>query len=150
MELTKKQVLGFLAKHKLMAVATTGDFPWIASVYYVFDDDLNLYFLSGPKTLHVQQILRNPQVAVATADGNQDINKPKKGLQVSGIAEQISGLEKVEYALELWKNNLGVIDPQLTAQAVKSSMFKIVPQRIKLFDQELFKVPDGQEPILEL
>lgn len=148
--LTKDQVKDFLGKHKLMSIATYGDYPWIATVYYTFDEDLNIYFLSAPRTLHVRQILKNSKVAVSVADSNQDINKPKRGLQVSGIAKQISGTEKVKYALRLWKANLGVVGPELTYKAVIGSMFKITPKRIKLFDQELFKTKDGEEPTLVL
>ena len=86
--LTREIVLRFLATHKLMAVATFGDFPWIASVYYTFDQDLNLYFLSSPTTLHAKHILRNSQVAVAIADSHQSINETKRGLQLFGIAQQ--------------------------------------------------------------
>jgi uncharacterized protein YhbP (UPF0306 family) len=150
LKLTKKLVLDFLPKHKLMTIGTSGDFPWIATVYYTFDQDLNLYFLSNPTTLHVKQILKNPKVAVAISDSSQDIGNPKNGLQLFGIAQQISGIYKVKYAFDIWKNNLGVINPKLTYQAVKSSMFKVTPKRIKLFDQQIFKVKDGQEPILNL
>jgi uncharacterized protein YhbP (UPF0306 family) len=150
LQLTKELVLDFIAKHKLMVVSTNGDFPWIASVYYTFDKDLNFYFLSSPKTLHAKQILKNQKVAAAIVDTDQDINAQKRGLQLFGIAQQISGLAKVKHALDLWKLNLGVIDSKLTYKVVKGSMFKITPKRIKLFDQELFKVEDGNEPVLEL
>lgn len=148
--LTKKLVLHFLTNHKLMTIATFGEFPWIASVYYTFDQNLNLYFLSDPSTLHVKQILRNSKVSVAISDSHQDINKEKRGLQLSGIAQQISGFAKIKHVLTLWKTNLGVVDPTLTYKVVVGSMFKIIPKRIKLFDQKLFKVDDGKEPVLEL
>lgn len=133
-----------------MTIATYGEFPWIAAVYYTFDQNLNLYFLSDPSTLHAKQILRNPKVSVAISDSHQDINKDKRGLQLSGIAQQISGITKIKHVLSLWKTNLGVVDPTLTYKAVVGSMFKVIPKRIKLFDQQLFKVKDGMEPILEL
>jgi len=148
--LTKALILDFLKEHKLMSIATYDGFPWIAYVYYVFDKDLNLYFLSAPDTLHAKQIIKNQKVAVSIGDSNQDINEPKRGLQMSGISKQISGFEKIKYVLELWKSNLGVINPNLTIKAATGKMFKVIPKRIKLFDQELFKVRDGQEPILEL
>ena len=133
-----------------MVVATYGDFPWIATVYYTFDNDLNLYFLSDPATLHCKQIGENNKVAVAIAESPQDINKPKRGLQVSGVAEQLTTVEKVTQALKLWKQYLHVRDPKLTYKAVKKSMYKITPKRIKLFDQDLFQVADGEEPVMEL
>lgn len=133
-----------------MVLATSGKFPWIATVYYSFDEDLNLYFLSDPSTLHCKQIAKNNKVAVAIAESPQDINKPKKGLQISGVAQQLSEIEKITQALKLWKQYLHVRDPKLTAKAVKNKMYKISPKRIKLFDQDLFQGADGEEPILEL
>lgn len=155
MELNKELVLSFLRKHKLMSVATFGKYPWIASVYYTFDKDLNIFFLSSPDTLHCQHIEANPRVAVSIADSSQDINKPKKGLQLYGNAKQISGMEKIRHTLKLWKKSLGSLNHKLSYEnmakkIIKGRMYMIIPKRIKLFDQELFQVEDGQEPVLEL
>lgn len=155
LELTKAQVFQFISQHNFMIVATYGDFPWIASVYYSFDNDLNLYFLSDPATLHCKQIAQNPAVAVAIADSHQPVSKLKKGLQLWGVAKQISGEKKINHALTLWKKSLNVKNPQLTytnmlKKVITGRMYQISPKRIKLFDQELFKVEDGKEPVLEL
>ena len=155
MKLSKQQILDFLVKNKLMSVATFGDFPWIASVYYTFDNDLNVYFLSSPTTLHCKQIEINNKVAISIADSDQDIGALKRGLQISGIAERISDTKKVIHALKIWKQSLGVKDPELTyenmiKQVINGRMYKIIPKRIKLFDQKLFPVEDGEEPVLNL
>lgn len=155
MELMRQQVLDFLAKYKLMSVATFGDFPWIASVYYTFDNDLNLYFLSSPSTLHCKQIEKNNSVAVSIADSHQEIAAMKVGLQVSGTAQRISGASKIMHALKVWKQSLGVEDPELSYEnmikrVIHGRMYKITPKRIKLFDQKLFPVEDGEEPVLNL
>ena len=91
MQLTKQHVLDFLKTNKLMQVATMGDFPWIATVYYSFDNELNLYFLSSDKTLHVKQIKKNPKVSVAITDSHQDINKPKKVCRFPGWQKKFLG-----------------------------------------------------------
>jgi len=153
--LTKNQVLDFLKDQKLMAVATFGKHPWIASVYYSFDNDLNLYFLSDPATLHCRQIEQNPQVAVSIADSRQKVIDLKKGLQIYGIAKQISGALKIKHTLRSWKDALNVIDKELTytnmlKKVIKGRMYQITPKRIKLFDQKLFPVEDGKEPVLDL
>ena len=139
-----------------MQVATYGDDqPWIASLYYSFDKDLNIYFLSSPSTLHCKHIKKNPQVAVAITDSNQGVSAKKKGLQMSGTAKQISDVAKVKFALNLWKDFLKVEDGGLTYEnmikkVVSGRMYKIIPKKIKFFNQELFDVEDGEEPILEL
>ncbi len=154
-KLTKNQVSQFLAEHNLMAVATYGDHPWIANVYYTFDQNLTLYFLSDPNTIHCRQIGSNPQVAVSIFDSHQKINQPKRGLQLQGLAHQISGKTKVMHVLKLWKSSLQVSDSTITYEnmikkVISGRMYQIVPKQIKLFDQKLFPVEDGQEPILKI
>lgn len=152
--LTKQQVLDFLKQHTLMAVATYGSHPWIANVYYVFDSELNLYFLSSPNTLHCQQITKNDNVAVSIVDSHQDVNhKPKIGLQLWGKAQQISDAAKVKYAVDLWKSSLGVSNDKISyanmvKKVISGRMYKIAPKKIKIFG--LFKAEEGQEPVLEL
>ena len=153
--LTKKNVLDFLGTKKLMIIATYGDHPWIASVYYSFDKDLNLYFISVPSTIHGRQMEKNKKVAVAIVDSNQKPSDVKRGLQIYGTVEKVSGINKVRHALRLWKDFLNIQRPDISFENMKKGlykgrMYKITPKKIKLFDQEKFKVPDGEEPILEL
>ena len=156
MNLTKSIILTFLGKHKLMTIATGGkEHPWIACVYYTFDGDLNLYFLSSPETLHCKQIEANKHVAVSIADSRQKVTDKKKGLQIYGAVKQISGMNKVKHALRMWKQVIGVKDPELTYEnmmkkVIKGRMYQVTPKRIKFFNQELFDVADGMEPVLEM
>ena len=155
MKLTKKLLHDFLKKHKLMFIATQGNHPWIAAVYYTFDNDLNLYFLSSPETLHVKQIEKNPEVAVAISDSNQKLTDLKKGLQIYGKVKQISDLNKIKHAVNLWKKSLGYKGSEISYEnminkVIKGRMFKITPKKIKFFNQELFDVEDCREPILTL
>lgn len=155
MEVDQQQILDFLGRHKLMSLATYGQHPWIANVYYTFDEDLNLYFLSSPTTLHCRQITKNPEVAVSIADSSQSVDSLKRGLQLYGVAKQISGMGKIRHALNLWKSSLGISKKELSYEnmirdVVNSRIYKVIPKKIKLFDQELFPVEDGQEPVLIL
>lgn len=155
MTLTRDTVLSFLKEHRLMSVATYGEFPWIASVFYAYDENLNLYFLSAPNTLHCQQIANNPKVAVNIVDSSQPVEGLKRGLQLWGDAGQLTDEAKAVAALQLWKNHLKVENAKLTYENIRHNnvtgrMYVIVPKRIKLFDQVLFKVEDGQEPVLDL
>jgi uncharacterized protein YhbP (UPF0306 family) len=152
--LTKRIILEFLQQHKLMFVATQGEHPWIASVFYTFDNDLNLYFLSNPETLHSKHIVKNKEVAVAIADSHQQLNDLKKGVQIYGHVKQISDLHKMKHAIDLWKNSLGYNGSEISYEniinkVIKGRMYKIQPKKIKFFNQELFDVEDGKEPVLE-
>jgi uncharacterized protein YhbP (UPF0306 family) len=152
---TKKDVIDFLDLHKLMTIATYGDHPWIASVFYSFDSELNLFFISNPLTLHGRQMRKNKMVAVAIADSHQKPSDVKKGLQIFGYIKEISGVNKINYALRHWKNFLNIKRPDISFENMKKGLYKgriykLIPKKIKLFDQEKFKVPDGEEPMLEL
>lgn len=153
--LTKKIILDFLAQHKLMYVATQGEHPWIAPVFYTYDDELNLYFLSSPETLHSKQIAKNKEVAVAIANSQQQLTEDKKGIQMYGHVKQISDMHKMKHSLDLWKKSLGYIGTEISYEnmlnkVIKGRMFQITPKKIKFFNQELYDVEDGKEPVLEL
>jgi uncharacterized protein YhbP (UPF0306 family) len=152
MNLTKDIIFSFLSDlaPKLMTVATSGDHPWIATVYYGFDTDLNLYFISDETTVHAKHILENANVAVAIADTTQKPEDKKKGIQLYGKAFRIDDVHETEKARVCWVEHLGIPNESLPPSAVVGRMYKIKPSRVKYFNQELFDVEDGQEPILEL
>lgn len=154
MELLKSQILPYLQSHTLMQIATYSDeYPWIASVYYTHDSDLTLYFLSDPETLHCRHTVTNPRVAVAITDSEQEA--PLKGLQLWGMVEQLGDESKVRYALGMWKKTLKISDvlfsyENMMNKVLKGRMYQVKPKRIKFFNQALFDVEDGKEPVLEL
>lgn len=49
-----KLVKEFMEPRFQMVLATYGEHPWIATLYYSFDNDLNIYFLSSPETNPLQ------------------------------------------------------------------------------------------------
>jgi uncharacterized protein YhbP (UPF0306 family) len=63
----KKEILAYIKKHKLMALATNGEHPWICWVFFIIDDDFNLYFIS-PESQHTKDININSEVACAISD----------------------------------------------------------------------------------
>ena len=76
----KQIILDYLSdpQHILMTLATVnGDKPWVCSVYYVVDDDLNLYFISPPDAEHSTHIKENQNVACAIADSDQTLDIKK-------------------------------------------------------------------------
>ena len=155
MELTKQHVLDFLKTNKLMSVATFGAHPWIANVFYVSDNELNLYFLSDEKTLHCQQIAQNKKVAVAIVDSHQSYSDKLMGFQAWGTVKQISDLEKLKFILKGLQQLLKAGDDLSYEKAIQkvasNKIYKITPKRIKLYSEGLFgELPSGEEPVLEL
>lgn len=90
MEDISQLVRDVLEQGYLMSLATVDDDGvWVADVIYVFDDELNLYWMSDPEVRHSQAILKNNQVA-----GTITVSLPREdnlGIQFAGIAEKIDG-----------------------------------------------------------
>jgi len=154
---TKQQDLDhvkkYLTNHFQMVLATNGRFPWVCTLYYSIDSDLNIYFLTGPTTIHGKQIAKNGKVAVAISDSPQTPASKKKGLQIYGLCKQISGVRKVTHAITLWKQTLGVTSDKysyegMLKKAITGRMYKITPKKIKFFNEELWE--EGKEKLIEL
>ncbi len=136
-----------------MSVATYGEYPWIANVYYVHDSDLNLYFLSKHWREHCKAIELNSKVAVAIADSSQPIYRPQIGLQISGTAAPVNIISSLKWMFKMWNKLIAeekgekLSDPKKFLDAGLSKVYKITPKRIKFFNTFLW--PKDQFKILD-
>ncbi len=71
-----------------LATVDDGGKPYAANVNFAADDDLNLYFLSNPASVHSQHVTRDGQVA-GTAYPPFEIAAEIRGVQFRGICETI-------------------------------------------------------------
>jgi len=149
-----KQLLqNYLNSERLMAIATQGEHLWAATVYYVSDDDLNLYFISPPNSEHIEHIQQNNNIACAIADSHQSAAKPKVGLQLFGIASEETDLERVKWMLKMYNKLHPTTKEKLNfenfqSKVMTSRVYKVSPTKIKFFNQELFG--DEEEKTYEL
>lgn len=67
----KKTALDFLKSHKTAVIATTsvGEAPQASTVYYVVDDDFNIYFLTGKETRKFKNLERDGRIAFVVGTG---------------------------------------------------------------------------------
>jgi uncharacterized protein YhbP (UPF0306 family) len=139
----KQQIFEYLGTQRLMQVATYGDTPWITNVYYVHDKDLNLYFLSKRTTEHCVAIEKNSQVAVAISDSHQLLRPPQVGIQLAGTAQKVNLLEQVSWMFQMWNKIIApdasefLEDPRKFLEVSSASIYRITPNRIKLFNTGL-------------
>lgn len=90
-----------LGKGYLMSLGTMDDGGvWVCDVIYIFDDALNIYWMSKGFRRHSKAIEKNPKVAgtiTISAQGEDNL-----GVQFAGTAERIEGtrydLAKKHYA----------------------------------------------------
>lgn len=145
----KLQLKKHLKEVKTMQLATVdAKKPWISTVYFVADNDLNIYWLSFPSRRHSQEILKNPNVAIAIP---VKLDRPVIGIQAEGKAavfeetsevKRISKLyiEKYDDGKDFFKN--------FVVGENKHSMYKLKPEKFVLFDEVNYK--DKGPQILEL
>lgn len=136
-----------------MTLATHGEHLWAATVFYVSDDDLNLYFISPPDAEHVEQINVNSEVACAIADSHQKAGEPKLGLQLYGHASEEKGLETLKWMFKMYNKLHPTTKEKLNfdnfqSKVMTSRVFKVTPKKIKFFNQELFGDEEEREYFL--
>lgn len=122
-----------------MQLATTaGDQPWICTVYYVFDDDFNLYWLSYPSRRHSREVAGGSKIAVAIA---VKLDQPVIGVQAEGEACIVSDHSVVEKMSKLYVEKYSTgRDFFANYQAGKNQhvMYCFKPSRYVLFDEVSF------------
>jgi len=144
MKATKEMLLDYLKGLKFMSVSTYDEHLWTAWVYYVIDDDFNLYFVSQPDTDHCKSILKNGEIACAIADSHQNVTDKKVGAQLYGVARQLTNVGQLRWMLNLWNKINPGIDKvinlkNMQKKVIKSRVFKVIPKKIKWFNEELYK-----------
>jgi uncharacterized protein YhbP (UPF0306 family) len=139
----KEMLLDFMKSHKLMTLATFDNKPWVATVFYVADENLNLYFLTSPKTEHGQHIAKNGMVACNIINSHQQVISQKMGLQIEGTAEKVSVFESIKKTLQMWHNTNPGKEDKLSFDNIKNKVigarvYKVTPSRMKFFNEKLY------------
>ena len=131
----------YLQNHHVATLATSGsDGPWAAAVFYVNDGD-NIFFLSAPTSRHCLNLEQNPRVAVTIQEDYSDWLEIK-GVQLEGIASEISGVEE-ERVRKLYGRKFPVVGMLAKAPAAivkalaKVRWYRIVPKRLYFIDNSL-------------
>ena len=99
----------YLESKKDMQLATVANGkPWICTVYFVYDDDFNLYWTSGRSRQHSLEILKDSSAAVTIV---RDTER-KQALQISGNAFEVAD-DDLEHVHELYQKRYGKKDYDL-------------------------------------
>lgn len=140
----------YLNEAKLMQVATSnGNKPWVASVWYVHDNNLNLYWISRKARRHSIELGKNPNVAGAIVKPHTIGSGQKvRGVQFEGTARPCNAVELIKaYKLYTGKYRRAEKIPakELLSKAVKYTYYKITPKSFVLFDEVNFPKDPRQE-----
>lgn len=133
-----KLVREVLEEGYLMSLGTVDDDGvWVSDVIYVFDDDLNIYWLSRGDARHSRAILKNPRVAGSITSSKQEDDEA--GIQVEGTAERVDG-DLFELALA-HRQKRGDPPPERPGEILEERgqfWYRLTPARIELIYESLF------------
>jgi uncharacterized protein YhbP (UPF0306 family) len=139
-------IRSYLPQGRMMQIATVdGDQPWICTVYFVEDEELNLYWLSFPTRRHSQEIAKHRKVAVAVPI---KFDKPVVGIQAEGVAETVADKEVIAAVMQRYvaKYNSGQqFYDNFVAGRNQHVLFKFTPSTYVLFDEVNFPTDGRQE-----
>jgi len=96
----RRLIADFLAVRHTMSLATCGNGrPWASSVFFVSDEELQLYFLTDPETLHGH----NLECGRVAATVNEDCESWSEiqGVQLTGTVRQVPEADRATL-LELY------------------------------------------------
>lgn len=133
----RKRVLQVLEQSHLMSLGTVDSGgAWVADVIFIYDKELNIYWMSDPDCRHSQAILKNAKVAGSITSSNKS-KESNLGVQLEGHAEKVEGSR-----FDLAKKHLlkrGHDIPSKSTDILEGdSWYKLAPTKIELIDEESF------------
>ena len=133
-------------KHMQLATVNAGN-PWICTVYFVEDDNFNLYWMSARERQHSVEIANNPRVAVTVV---RDTER-KQALQITGNAYEVAD-EDLERVNRLYESKYGLknynLDEIKEHKPEGRAYWVFKPTTISLWDEVNF--PDSPKQKLEI
>ncbi len=147
----KQLIQQYLQEAKLMQVATSMENqPWICSVWFAADEDLNIYWLSSTKRRHSAEVIENRKVAAAMALP-QNPQDPPRGLQIQGEAELLTNKIDIDKALSVYSGRIfstEKINEFMSSSENPHRFYRIKPTQFVLYDAIHFPGNARQEYIL--
>ncbi len=144
----KKLIEEYLAKANLMQVATSRDNqPWACSVYFAYDEQLNLYWMSKPERRRSEELRLNEKVAGTIVLPHSPGDKVR-GIQFQGVAKELRSHEEIEQGMKYYASRLGMKSDRVQVVLQNKSdhfCYKITPTLYVLFDAENFPDDPRQE-----
>ncbi len=137
-EAQRAEVSAFLKKHTTLAIATVDQEAWpqAASLFFASDENLKLYWVSGEKSRHSQNLDRVSHVAVAIHNETWDW-RDIHGVQIEGQAARLIDPDETDRAWALFRDKFP-FTVEFTDQIVRSAFYILRPKWIRLIDNSKY------------
>lgn len=132
----KSLIKEVLERGYLMSLATVDEGGvWVSDVIYVFDDNLNIYWMSKLHRRHSIAIVKSPKVAgtITVSDQGED----NLGIQFGGSAQKING-ERYDLALKHYAKRKKPQPKETDNVLDGGSWYVLKPKTIELIHEKFF------------
>jgi uncharacterized protein YhbP (UPF0306 family) len=143
-ERVHRSVFSILRGNVLCSIATVTEEnkAHINTAYFCYSDDLELYFLSDPGSLHCRNLSTNSSMAVTVFRSSQRWGGPDEGLQLFGTCTQARGPQATK-AQRLYRERFpayaewvaGLRDERVGRDY---RFFRFLTDRLKVLDEKKF------------
>lgn len=131
----------YMGKAVLMQVATAYENkPWVCSVYFAYDEQLSLYWISSKTRRHSKEITHNPYVSGAIVlphTPGDDV----EGIQFEGTAKELIDPVEAAVGMKHYATRFSMPDDRVDAILNGSDghvCYRIQPAAFVLFDEVHF------------
>lgn len=83
-----------------IATASTSGKPWISPVFFAYDDNYNLFWVSNKDSLYSNLIRQNPQVAIVIFDSSVPEGEGE-GVYFEANVDELSEKKDINHAMEV-------------------------------------------------
>lgn len=128
-----------LEKTHLMSLAINDEKgPWVTDLVFIYDNNMNIYWMSDPETRHSKAILKNNKVAGSITYSTKS-KEPNFGIQFEGVAEQLKGVQYRLLIKHLAKRSYPKPELSDAAKILGGDLwYKLTPTKICLIDEKNF------------
>ena len=141
----------YMNKAVLMQVATVHENkPWVCSVYFAYDEQLSLYWISSVDRRHSRELSENPFVSGAIVlphTPGDDV----QGIQFEGTAKRINDSSEATIGMKYYATRFSMPDERVHTVLNGSDghvCYRITPATYVLFDEVHF--PDNPRQLYEV
>lgn len=133
----KELIKEVLDKGYLMSLGVSDEHGiWVSDVIYIYDDNLNIFWMSDPDIRHSKAIQKNSRVAGTITVWNKP-GEDNLGIQFEGIAEKIEG-PRSDLAMKHYGKRGKEVPKEVDEELHGNSWYVLKPNRIDLICEKLF------------
>jgi uncharacterized protein YhbP (UPF0306 family) len=137
-EAQRTEVAAFLKKQTTLSIASVDreGWPQAANVFFASDDALTLYWVSGEKSRHSQNLERVSRIAVTIYHETWDW-RDIHGVQIEGNARRLTDPDETDRAWALFRDKFP-FTAEFTDQIARSAFYMLTPLWIRLLDNSKY------------